>query len=95
MQDSETDGEVGDELRARLGPLYGEATGTACHQARQLLLRHFAGNVGRFLTEFLTPSVALLESVRQQVRVCLSVACCGPSCFVVYCIVLYCIGMSG
>ena len=73
MQDSETDGEVGEELQARLGPLYGEATGSACHQARQLLLRHFAGNVGRFLTEFLTPSVALLESVRRQVRACLSV----------------------
>ena len=81
---------MGEELQARLGPLYGEATGSACHQARQLLLRHFAGNVGRFLTEFLTPSVALLESVRQQVRACLSLAC-GPCCLVLPCLGLSCL----
>ena len=67
LQDSETDGEVECELQARLERLYGEATGSACRQARQVLVRHFTGNVGQFLTEFLTPSIALLESIRQQV----------------------------
>ncbi|XP_070184554.1 uncharacterized protein [Littorina saxatilis] len=66
--DSDSDWDLDDELQTRLGSVYGAATPTACAQAREVLVKHFSGDVGRFLTHFLTPSLDLLDDIRRQVR---------------------------
>ncbi|KAK7504665.1 hypothetical protein BaRGS_00004151, partial [Batillaria attramentaria] len=64
--DSESDADIEDELEARLEVLYGVATATAKLQAREVLQREFGGDVGLFLTQFLSPAVHLLDKLRHE-----------------------------
>ncbi|KAL8590002.1 hypothetical protein ACOMHN_007027 [Nucella lapillus] len=67
--DSESDADLTEELQTRLESVYGDgvARQAACAQAREILHLQFSGSVGPFLTQFLSPSIALLETVRQRV----------------------------
>ncbi|KAK3086025.1 hypothetical protein FSP39_012335 [Pinctada imbricata] len=52
-------------LHARLWEFYGEATGTACSQARDMMQRYYGNNFQSYTHYFLEPMISLLKEIKE------------------------------